>query len=145
MSLHESIVTDMSKVISDMGDCSIISPTSLALKVQSEYAEGKLEPHIEYTSLEGLKSIARKLLAGNFDADGEANSAHQGEMFSGHLQDRYPVPRKKGVEPVYKLREALTSDEVMWNVRTLRKSAEARLLHADALEAWHQSTSAQAA
>ena len=58
-----------------------------------------------------------------------------GVSFSGKLQDRYPLPRKAGEEAAYKLRSHLTPEERRWNVMQLRKSAHARLEHADALEA----------
>lgn len=140
MTLHESIVTDLVRLIEEQ-QADILTPASLAIELQHRYAEQRLEPHIEYASLEHLKNMARKVLAGNFDAEGSQNKSHQGELFSGRLQDRYPVPRKRGEEAVYKLREVLSREEVAWNIGTLRKSAEARLLHADALEAWDQSRS----
>jgi hypothetical protein len=52
------------------------------------------------------------------------------------LQHRYPTPRPAGAEPIYKKREALSRAELAWNVAMLRKSAAARLEHADALQAW---------
>lgn len=141
MSLHEAISTAMVRFIEDRRDCAIISPAAVAAATLQAFNAERLEPHIEYASLEHFKNMARKVLAHRFDDEGETNPAYaaQGEMFSGHLQDRYPVPRKKGEDAVYKLREALTDDEVRWNLRSLRRAADARLLHADALEAWHQS------
>lgn len=136
MSLHDDIVTEMHRLV-DQNDADIITPTSLAHAVQTKYQRGPVEPHIEYTSLEHFKQIARKVLSGRLDDGSEENEAYQGELFSGMLQMRYPIPRKKDEEPAYKLREMLTEDEVRWNITTLRKSAEARLEHADALEAWH--------
>lgn len=141
MSLHESIMAEMTRYIDDRRDCAILSPSAIAAAVLRVYSADSLEPHVEYASLEHFKNMARKTLARRFDDEGDDNPvyADQGELFSGHLQDRYPVPRKAGTDPVYKLREALTDDEVRWNLRSLRKSADARLAHADALEAWHQS------
>lgn len=138
MSLHENIVAEMHKMV-DENDADIITPSSLAQAAQRIYVRGRLEPHIEYASLEHLKQLARKVLAGRHDAESDENEAHQGTLFSGMLQTRYPIPRADGAEPAYKLREFLTEAEVSWNVATLRKSAEARLEHADALEAWHHS------
>lgn len=143
MSLHDDIISHMNRIV-DENDADIITPTSLALAVQREYLEGRVEPHIEYTSLEHLKQLARRVLSGRCDAESDQSEAYQGELFSGHLQTRYPIPRGRGEEPAYKLREALTADEVAWNVATLRKSAESRLLHADALEAWNQARQAAA-
>ena len=137
MSLHEEITTFQSKFIEDRRDCAVISPAALASATLQSFAPDGLEAHIEYASLEHFKAMARKALARRFDDEGEDNSAYaaQGEMFSGHLQERYPVPRTKGTEPQYKLRSMLSADERRWNVNSLRKSVDARLAHADALEA----------
>ena len=137
MSLHESISTAMMRFIESRADCAIISPAAVASATLQEFSSGNLEPHIEYATLEHFKNMARKALARRFDDEGEENSAYagQGEMFSGHLQERYPVPRQKGADAQYKLRSLLTPDERRWNVKLLRKSADARLAHADALEA----------
>lgn len=146
MSLHEAIAAEMTRYVEDRRDCAIMSPSAIASAVLDAFAGDKLEPHIEYASLEHFKNMARKMLAHRFSDDGAENTAYaaQGELFSGHLQDRYPVPRAPGTDPVYKLREALTDDEIRWNLVTLRKSADARLAHADALEAWHSTRSAAA-
>lgn len=144
MNMHERIRVDLQSIIDEQGVVDIISPTSLAIALQNRYATSELEPHIRYASLEGLKQIARGVLSGRYGAESEDSEAHQGELFSGHLQARYPVPRKKGEDPQYKLRSALTADERAWNVATLRRSAKARLLHADALEAEGQSEQAAA-
>lgn len=144
MSLHEAISTAMTRFIDDRRDCAIISPAAVAAATLREFNPDTLEPHIEYASLEHFKNMARKVLAHRFDDDGDENPSYaaQGEMFSGHLQDRYPLPRKRGDDPVYKLREQLTDDEVRWNLQSLRRSADARLAHADALEAWSQARAA---
>jgi hypothetical protein len=136
MSMHEDLANAIQRAISNLGAAVLLSPTALALSVQEQYADGSIEPHIQYSSLEHLKQMSRHALAGRYDPDGEQNEAHQGEMFSGHLQDRYPVPRVKGAEPVYKLLKELNVSEVEWNIAQLRKSADARLRHADALRAW---------
>lgn len=135
MNMHERIRTDLQSIIDDQGQIEIVSPTSLAIALQNQYATSEIEPHIRYTSLEGLKQIARGVLSGRYAAESDEAEAHQGELFSGHLQTRYPVPRKRGEDPQYKLRWTLTAEERAWNVQTLRRSAKARLLHADALEA----------
>ena len=135
MSLHEDINFRLSRVHEDIADCVLATPSSLAFAVLREYSSATLEPHLEYASLEHLKHMARRFLARRHEHEGEENPVFQGEMFSGHLQDRYPIPRKQGEEPVYKLRSHLTADERAWNVKMLRKKAEGFLLHADALEA----------
>lgn len=135
MNMHEQIRVDMQAIIDGQCGIEIISPTSLALALQGQYEPGELEPHIKFSSLEGMKQIARGVLSGRYEAESDDGESLNGELFSGHLQTRSPVPRKRGEEPVYKLRSSLSSDERAWNVRSLRASARARLLHADALEA----------
>lgn len=141
MSMHEEIVAAIHRAIEGLGDAVALSPTGVALAVQRAFIESPLEPHVQYASLEHFKQMARSALARRFDAEGEESIAHQGEMFSGQLQDRYPTPRKHGQEPTYKQRDALSQDELAWNIAMLRKSAAARLEHADALQAWADSRS----
>ena len=136
MSLHDEINVALQSEIDAMGGAHILSPTSLALAVQARYAGSELQPHIRYTSLEHLKQMARRALARNFEPDSDDTAAYQGELFSGQLQDRYPIPRKRGDDAQYKKREQLTPEEIEWNVAMLRKSAASRLQHADALQAW---------
>jgi len=137
MSLHNDITDAISREIENLGSAIVLSPTSVALAVQRSFSTESMEPHVQYTSLEHIKHMARKALSGQFEESGEDNAAHQGDMFSGQLQDRYPVPRERGSDPIYKLREHLSSSEAQWNVDTLRKAANARLRHADALDAWN--------
>lgn len=147
MTVHESIVADINRIVGDMGDCAIIAPDSVARACMARYGSDALDARIAYASLEHFKQMARKALRGRFDEKGDDNAAYrdQGELFSGHLQDRYPLPRKGDEEPNYKLRSELTDDEARWNIRSLRRSADARMAHADALEAWFENRSAQAA
>lgn len=145
MSLHEEITVAMQQEIEVSGNAVVLMPTTLALAIQRRFDAGDLEPHIKYTSLEHLKQIARRVLSGRYDADSEENETHQGELFSGQLQDRYPIQRTKGSEPQYKLRWSLTAEEVKWNLSMLRKSAAARLEHADALQAWEDDRNQKAA
>lgn len=140
MSLHEGIIADLCSLIDDQGGVDIISPTSLALVAQGLYVDtAAIPPQIAYTSLEHFKQMARKVLSGRYGAESDESEAHQGELFSGHLQRRYPTPHKRGDEPIYKLLEAMTADEIQWNEQTLEKSADARMIHARALRAYRLS------
>jgi hypothetical protein len=139
LNLHETITRDLQEVIDRLGGADTMSPTYLADTLLADYGGEDTDPRLRYTGREHLKQMARKVLAGRYGHEGDDNEAHQGELFSGHLQPRYPIPRAAGEEPVYKLLGALTPEELAWNVRSLRASAKARLLHADALEAWAQS------
>jgi len=142
MNQHQRITQEFSRQYELLRGATLISPASLAHGVHEEFTSGEEDLHIQYASLEHMKHMARVFLARQKDADGEENAAHaaQGDLdlgvgFSGKLQDRYPLPRKEGEEPVYKLRSELTELERAWNVKQLRKSAQARQEHADALEA----------
>jgi hypothetical protein len=141
MSAHEQIVTLVNIQIEKASSTIELSPTNLALAVLHQFSNKRTNPLLKYSSLEHIKQVARKALAGHFEADGEDNEAYQGELFSGHLQERYPTPRKRGESPVYKLREHLSVNEAEWNIEQLRKSARARVLHANALQAWNESRS----
>ena len=145
MNQHQQIIEEIERQCLFLKDAILISPSALAHRVYECFAAGEVEPHIAYTSIEHLKHMTRVYLRRN-EADSEDNPAHgQPDLpgFSAQLQDRYPIPRKTTEEPVYKLRSYLTPDERAWNVAQLRKSAQARLEHADALEAEGQMAAAQ--
>jgi len=141
MSEHKKVMTEIARQYEMMRDADIVAPGSLAFGVYSALSTGEETASIQFVSLEQLKQMARKYLAKKHDADGEENPAHmvQGELpgvsFSGQLQDRYPIPRKPGEEAAYKRRHLLSEEERRYNVQLLRKSANARQEHADALEA----------
>lgn len=124
-----------------------VPPSTLAYSVFRDIADDDTGDLVRFSAIEHLKEMARRVLARRFKADGEENEAHGAglfggtdERFSGQLQPRYPLPRAQGQEPTYKLRSHLTPQERSWNVDQLRKSAGARLAHADALEAEGQTT-----
>jgi transposase len=138
MNQHQQIMAEMARQYEHMRDAVMIGPAALAHSVYEAFATGEEEAHIQYMSLEQCKQMARKFLARHCDTDAEENEVHgiQGAFeFSGKLQDRYPLRRQAGEEPSYKLRHLLTAAERAWNVKQLRKSADARNEHADALEA----------
>lgn len=142
MNQHQQINGEFERQYAFLDGAVSIMPSALAHRVFETFSTGDEEAHIQYASLEHLKHMARVYLARRKDADGDMNEAHgaQGDLdlgtsFSRKLQDRYPLPRQPGEEPAYKLRSELTADERAWNVQQLRKSARARMEHADALEA----------
>ena len=138
MSVHEEVQQTMRQILVEIGGDSqiAISPTLLAVRTFDAFSSTQTEIHIEWSSVEHFKSLARRMLARQYEHDSDENEAYQGDMFSGELQDRYPVPRAKGEDPIYKHRSTLTRDELDWNISQLRKSADARLRHADALQAY---------
>lgn len=143
MNQHQRIMGEMERQYEAMRDAVIVSPSALAHRAFEAFSHGDEDPHIQYASVEHMKHMARKFLATRKDPNSDESDAYAsrqpsfdlGVQFSGQLQDRYPLPRKAGEEPVYKLRALLTPDERSFNVDVLRKGARARLEHADALEA----------
>lgn len=141
MNLREEIRSRIAFHYDAIHDAATVSPSTLAAMVFDEYATGSEVPQIAYTSIESIKQIAREFLR-RCDPQGDESEAYapQGELDLGEtrfrgLQARYPIPRAPGEEPVYKLRHLLTPEERAFNVSLLRKSALARMEHADALEA----------
>lgn len=133
---HQQIREEIARQYEAFGGAIIVSPSGLAHRVFEVFSSGGEDARIQYVSVEHLKHMARQFLRKRHDPDSDESEAYdaQGSLFSGALQDRYPIPRKSGEEPVYKLRQFLTDEERAWNVEQLRKSAGARLRHADALE-----------
>ena len=140
MNQHERINQEFAQQYGKFDSAVIVFPTALAAAVLDVFATGEEEPHLEYASLEHFKHMARVFLAKRKGHEADESPAYQsemqlGEQFSGKLQDRYPLPRKVGEEAAYKRRQDLTDAERAWNVEQLRKSGNARLEHANALEA----------
>ena len=141
MNLHQQITEEMQRQYDALQDATVVYPSSIAMVVFEAFSTGQEAAHIQYTSLEHLKQMAREFLRKKKDPTSDESDAYaQSEMdygteFSGQLQDRYPIKRAKGEEPAYKKRAELTPDDRAYNVKQLRKSAGARLEHADALEA----------
>lgn len=147
MSQHEQIVEEMNRFIESRGDCATLSPTVLAIVAFDKFASSAVEPHIKYGCIEHFKAIGRGVLRGRFDDAGEENPAfaEQGEMFSGHLQERYALPRKKGEEPQYKRRDALTMAEREKIADRFQRCGRAWIDHGAALLAEGRSLAAQSA
>ena len=142
MNEYGRIVEEIARQYDRYSAAVTVNPSSIANGVLEALASGAESDTTRYLSFEQLKQMSREFLRRRKDVDGEENEAHSaqpelplGIKFSGKLQDRYPVPRKSGDEPTYKLRHHLTPEERHWNVMQLRKSAGARLEHADALQA----------
>lgn len=136
MSEHAEIMTAMQARMNALDGAVSIMPSALAVATYCDISPDQDDDRlVEYLTVQMLTSMARKLLGKRFSHESDETDAYNGDLFSGALQPRYPLPRTNGREPTYKLREHLTEAERAWNVKQLRKSAEARLEHADALEA----------
>lgn len=145
MNQHQQIMEVMERLYDDLSGAIMISPSALAAKAYEHFrAKKKIDPHIQYASVEHLKDMARAFLRKRNDPSDDGSEAYtQDEFsFSGKLQRRYPMPHKRGEEPQYKLREYLTPEERAWNVDQLRKSGQSKLEHADAMEAEGQKKAA---
>lgn len=136
MSVHEEITQTLRAVIDDMGGVLDISPELVANTCYRRFSQSADEVHIRYAAIEHYKAMARRILSARFDPDGEENRAHQGDMFSGHLQERYPIRRAHGEEPKYRPLVALSLADLDFNVQQLMRSADARVEHAQALRAY---------
>jgi len=84
-----------------------------------------------------LRQIARTKLRKRFDPTAIADDdAEIGDFFPDTLQERYPKVRGKGEEPSYRRLDALTREDVSYNVTRMRSASDALGRHADRLEAW---------
>lgn len=119
-----------------------ISPAWLATEAMRELDPGQASPSLVYIAANlQLRQIARGMCRNRFEADEEQTDQHS---LWPNLQTRYPAVHSKDSEPEYVLLEDLTKADVEYNVQRLRAEAEAKLAHADALEAWWQQSRAAA-
>ncbi len=103
----------------------------------------KSKPLVYRAAYLQLRQIARQVCRKQFDQDKEeALDPAQQEMFPG-LQSRYPTAHSKGEEPSYVLRQAMTSEDVIFNVNRLRRDGKTKLGRANALEAWWKTKEAE--
>jgi hypothetical protein len=89
-----------------------------------------------------LLDVTRRELARSYGAESHETQAIQGDLHTGTLQARYPVPHQRGESPQYVLLDLLTPGQVFWNARQHRKVGRAHLRHADALDAYAQNKGA---
>ena len=146
MSIHHEIEQAIREIIGELDTSGVesLGPTAIALRTYEQYGREGDDLHVRYASTEHFKQMARALLARQYEPDADESQSYQGDMFSGHLQDRYPIPRKGDEDPIYKRRDLLTVEELRWNSRNLRKSANARVRHADAIDLYIEQRSAAA-
>jgi|SRR5215471_3752044 len=84
-----------------------------------------------------LRQIARGKLRRRFDPEAIADDDADPDLFPETLQERYPLPRKPGEEPRYRLLDNLTDADVRFNVNRMEKAGAALLRHARRLATWH--------
>lgn len=113
-----------------------ISPADLATDVFNDIDPKKTSPMlVQMAAVLELRQLARGVCRQRH-IDSERD-AEQGNLFDFQLQPRYPALRTVDgeSEEVYVLREHLTFSERMRNIERLRREAEAKMVHADALQA----------
>ncbi|WP_250518523.1 hypothetical protein [Caballeronia sp. ATUFL_M1_KS5A] len=107
---------------------------AVARHAQRKLESGKGTLVERYGFLQFIMTLARDECGRNYSAESNETAAIQGDMFTGVLQRRYPLPHKRGDVPVYRLLEHLTPEQVRWNAEQHRKVGHAHLRHAEALE-----------
>lgn len=82
-----------------------------------------------------FRQIARNLCSKLFeDKDDTGTTEKENSFFPPTLQPRYPVQRKNGDDPRYRLREHMTEDDYIYNIKRMRAEGKAKVEHADLLE-----------
>lgn len=138
MTPHEKIVASIQEIITELDGVEVISPASVAQRVQDRFAAPGLDDCTAYASLEHYKQMSRKALAKTFDKVEDAGGPDQPDLFSGRLQQRYPVQVKAGEQPMYKRLEAMSGDELQFNIDRFFKAGRALTMHGRALQAYQQ-------
>lgn len=141
-SLHDQVMQQMRLTADAMGTAHVsrISAQTLAIKVFDHYAACPIETHIEWTSIQHLKQMAREVVRRWEPHEQAARHADgQGDAFSDLLQDRYPASHRNGEEPEYVLREFMSHNDVIYNAHRMDKMGDHLKEHARALLAWDQS------
>lgn len=121
-----------------------VSAAWLATEAMQRLDPNKTAPTLVYLAAHlQLRQLARSLFRHKFEADDDGE-VEQHELFP-DLQRRYPAAHSTDAEPEYVLLEHLTQEDVAFNVHRLRAEADAKMRHADALEAWWQDRNGRAA
>lgn len=119
-----------------------VSPSWLATEAMMRLDPSRASHPIEYALAHlQLRQLARALCAKRWEKDDQGET-EQHELWP-QLQARYPVVRTSAdQEPEYVLLEHMSGEDISFNVARLRSEAEAKLMHADAFEAWGKSRAA---
>ena len=126
-----SLLRDQYKLLDSVGTVEI-EPSELADLVYRQIDSQTVAPHlVQMAARLELRQLARAVCRYlNTEA---AEGTEGASLFDMQLQRRYPTDRE-GRNP-YVLRDHLTLEERHQNIERLRKEANAKLAHADALEA----------
>ena len=134
----QALANIIAKIIHTRRDQIRISPNWVATEAMMTLDPRRQSVPLVYLGCHlELRQLARSALRLHFEeASPTEDEFAQSELFP-DLQWRYPVERKKtDTEPEYVLLEVMTDKDIRFNVRRLRKEANAKLKHADALEAF---------
>lgn len=125
----------ITRVIENRADEITINPAWIATEAMAvSDPDGTANPTVYHGCHLQFRQIARSICRGKFEeAEGDES---QHSLFP-DLQTRYPVKRKQGEEPEYKLLEELTDEDVQYNVNRLTLESAKKMKHARALSAWH--------
>ncbi len=134
------------RVIELRRDAPRISPNWIATESMVMLDGPRVSPPLVYLGCHlQIRQIARELLRGKYEPDDVGEDDTQHDLWP-DLQRRYPTAKsQRSGDPEYVLLEELTATDVGYNVARLRGEAQAKLRHADALEAWWRGRPASAA
>lgn len=140
MSEEAELATTVERIIDLYGTVKDVSPAWVATQAmeliefpRSLHRLGYAGCHLE------LRQMARGKLRKRFDptAIADDDDAQLDLDLPETLQERYPKARVRGEEPCYRKLDALTDEDVRYNVTRMRAAAGALERHADRLQAWH--------
>ena len=123
-------------------------PNEIADQVDVLIDPERLAPPLtRHTSILMLREITRRLLAHNIDPIERASrhiEQETGDLFSGVLQDHYPVKRFEGEEArlIYLRRDLMTEQDIYRLVERMDKAGDSLKRHAAALKAYFRSKAA---
>lgn len=119
-------------LLSTSDDVSVSAESIAAMAISRLDPKDKAPALVAWGCVLELRQLAREMLRRTYEPH-EENEPEQLTIFTGDLQDRYPgVGSHKGL---YVPRLQMSYSDRMYNIKRLRKEADAKLKHADALEA----------
>jgi len=144
---HKLIEDKINQVVCSLQDNrhDVFDPHFIAARVDELIDPDRVAPPLtRYTSIVALREMARRVLAHQFDPVSKAMdhvANETGDLFSGELQDHYPVKRVLEGEnrQVYIHRDQLTETDVQRITARMIKASDSLRLHAQALKACFKS------
>ena len=130
----QKLLEVISRLVELRGSAIRISPSWIATEAMHTIDPQNVSPPLVYLAAHlELRQLARGQLRKRFEDDEDIG---QDKLFP-DLQARYPTARSQSAEePEYILRDQMTRADISYNVRRLRQEGNAKLRHADALEAY---------